>query len=116
MCGRRMSWPERAHFAGRVVAHGDYKIHVRCIGARKGVPALAVEPFDWNARVCQDLQSEWVRLLVQAWITAGGISFEPGTAKMIQGGFRKDASGGVVSTQKEDINGLFGHDFAYLLK
>src|SRR5712664_2979659 len=41
MRGNRLTWPDRAHFAGGVVADSDNEIHFWCARQGELVPALA---------------------------------------------------------------------------
>src|SRR2546429_132785 len=74
MRGHRVAGPDRAGFAGRVVANGEDEIHLGRTGFAEYVPRLRAEAVGWIAEARQGRQREWVDDAF--WLAAGGKSRE----------------------------------------
>ena len=60
MGDRRFPGPYRTHLAGRLIAHGDHKVHLRSIGAGEFIPTLGTQILRGMIETLQQLDSIWV--------------------------------------------------------
>jgi hypothetical protein len=90
MRGHRLARPDRADFAGGVIADGEDEIHDRRARLREFVPAFAVWFLDGNARALQYVQG--IGIDFAGGKAAGAEAAEFAATPVIQQGFGDDAA------------------------
>src|SRR5688572_26581542 len=102
-----MTGPDRADFAGCVIADCYDEIELRCSGVRELIPALAAQTVGGQVQVSQQLKRQRVDLTLRE--TAGAVGAKLASTMSVQQGLREDASRGVAGAQEEHVVRLAAH-------
>src|SRR5882724_3868970 len=93
--------PDGANLAGRVVANGKHKIHVRRAGFRKFIPALAAQIRDRKLGGLKLLDG--IRIYASSGMASRAVCLEVGPPFLIQDSLGKNRARRVASTKKKDV-------------
>jgi hypothetical protein len=99
--------PERADFAGGLVADRKDEIHDWRVGPCEFMPAFAAQTAYRQMKPFEQVEGEGMHHTF--WKAAGTVAFEPTFAPMVHQYLGKDASGRVAGAEKRDVVSPFIH-------
>ena len=101
MRGDRIARPDRADFAGGLVADGKDEIHHRRTGTDELVPALAAQTAGRQSEPLKKIERQRVHRAFRE--AAGAVALEPAGAPMVEQNFGEDAPRRVAGAQEQDV-------------
>ena len=102
----RLPRPDRAGFAGCVVADGEHEIHDRGVRPGKFVPCLRAQALGGIVEVRQRRDGERVHFALG--LPSGRVGAEAARAILVQDAFGEDRAGGIAGAEEQDIENAFG--------
>src|SRR5271168_5028272 len=96
----RITGPNRADLARRLITDSEDKIHDRCAGSGELVPTFAAQSSGPQMQPFEQIKSE--RVHIPLWKAAGAVSVEAPIAPMLDQAFGQDAARRVARAEEQE--------------